>query len=207
MDKAICLGSGFQLPLINDWDTDGIYIVGVNNVWRGTKKWNTIIHPNDYGHAKELKNEKKSNQEIIAKIYNPKRTTDAAISYLTGIKDQKKANIHAGLTMYFPMMYWTIYHIKPKFIGCLACDMVYKNENSNNTSFYGIGEDFKKRGLSDPSFMKSHPEYKNDPNIFNTLFERLKKYKGNTKIFNLSTEKETVLPWERISFEDFKLLK
>ena len=53
--KVICVGFvPGGVDIINRADTSNVKIVGVNNVWRGTDKWDYLIYAGDYPFKKIL---------------------------------------------------------------------------------------------------------------------------------------------------------
>lgn len=198
--KVICVGSGSNMKNINEWDTTGIKIVGVNNVWRGTDKWDHLIHAGDYPFKKDIvKNNPK--QQI-----HSKDGVDGYIRSYTRMANMEwqKARIFLGLPIYFTATYWALYHLKPTHIGFIGFDMNYTPKDDGSTAFYGVGYDMQKRGIPDPLYQfRNVKEYKDDPDILNKLFGRLDDKKGSTELFNLSDDPESVLPWEQVSFEEF----
>ena len=203
--KVICIGSGSNMTIVNDWDTDGIKIAGVNNTWRGTDKWDYLIHSGDYPFKSEI-TKTRSSQKICAK--------DGDMNYMEsyiGMSGMpwKKARLHLGLPIYFTMSYWALHYLNPTHIGFIGFDMDYTPSDDGSTSFYGVGYDMKKRGMPDPLYQfRNVPAYANNPNILNELLERLsiKSENNKCKLINLSDNPNSVLPWDKMSFEEFKVL-
>lgn len=203
MTKVICIGSGSNMTLINQWDTDGMVVVGVNNTWRGTDKWDHMIHPLDYPHKNKIT--KTRNQQ---QIHSREGDKGFKKSYM-GISKMpwQQARIYLGLPIYFTSTYWALWHLKPSYIGYIGFDMNYTPKEDGSTTFYGVGHDMKTRGVPDPLYQfRTVPEYKNDPDPFNTLLNRLDEYRGSTELYNLSDDPDSLLPWKKISFEQFKAL-
>jgi hypothetical protein len=207
--KVICLGSGKNMTLVNDWDTTGITIAGVNNVWKGTKKWNYLIHAGDY----LLKNEiRKSPEQKVHSVNGPKgyRESYIAMSNPKGVlMPWEKARIHLGLPIYFTLTYWVLHNLKPTHIGFLGFDMNYTPGPNGETAFYGVGHDMKKRGIPDPLYQfRTIPEYaKEGDKMIDILMSRLNDRRGTTQFYNLSDDPDSVLPWERATFEEFKMME
>jgi len=116
-----------------------------------------------------------------------------------------EARIFLGLPIYFSSAHWTLHYLKPKYLGFIGFDMNYKPTEDGSTAFYGTGYDIKNRGMPDYMYQVINV-YNNNQNIMTTFFERLSQRAGGTKLFNLSDDPESMLPWERITFEDFKAL-
>ena len=207
--KLICLGSGKNMTLINEWDTSGIKIAGVNNVWKGTDKWDYLVHAGDYPFKKEIK--KNAHQEVHS-VNGTKGYRNSYIS-MSGVNGKcmtwEKARIHLGLPIYFTLSYWALHYLKPTHIGFLGFDMNYTPGANGETAFYGKGYDMKKRGVPDPLYQfKKIPEYKkHGDKMMGILLSRLDERKGSTKFYNLSDDPTSVLPWEKTTFEDFKRMK
>ena len=202
--KVICVGSGPNMVNINDWDTKGITIVGVNNVWRGTDKWDHLIHSGDYPYKNDIV-KKSPNQEIHSiggmRGYQRSYTRMADMEW-------SRARIFLGLPIYFTATYWVLHYLKPTHIGFIGFDMNYTPKEDGSTAFYGVGYDMQKRGMPDPLYQfRNVKEYKDDPNIINTLFNRLDERKRDTMLLNLSDDPSSVLPWDKLSFDEFTRMK
>ena len=62
------MGSGKNMIQVNEWDTEGIKICGVNNTWRGTDKWDVLLHAGDYPHKQDVRKAKsRPEQEIVSR--------------------------------------------------------------------------------------------------------------------------------------------
>lgn len=204
--KVILLGSGKNMVKINDWDTSSIdKIVGVNNVWKGTDKWNILIHAGDYPYKNLIP---RSGKEVYS-VDTEKSYRHSYIEMTAAGGNQKlpwhKARIHLGLPIYFTVTYWTLYYLKPTHIGFLGFDMNYTPDSDGATTFYGKGYDMQTRGVPDPlfQFRKFYRDLK-DP--MGTLMDRLDDRRGSTQLYNLSDDPESVLKWDKISFSDFRKL-
>jgi len=204
MKKVICMGSGKNMIQINDWDTEGIKICGVNNTWRGTDKWDVLLHAGDYPYKREVQESRTREDQLIV---SREGVMGFKQSYI-GMSDLpwEKARIHLGLPIYFTMTYWALWHLKPDAIGFIGFDMNYTPGPNGETAFYGEGHDMKTRGVPDPLFQfRTVPEYqKEGDNMINILFDRLQQRTPFTKLVNLSDDPTSILPWEQITFEEFK---
>ena len=201
MSKVICVGSGDGgVQYINDHDTSDCIIVGVNNVWKGTDKWDHIIYPTDYDYISDIK--PNSHQQVHSRKLN--NCIREPYHHYSGAKEWNKAMKYCGRTMYFTCMYWALYYMKPTIIGCLGFDMDYTPKKDGSTAFYGVGTDIKRRGIPDPfkAFQEVHKDLK-DP--MKTLCDRVQKAadEQNCKIVNLSDKQNTRLPWVQVSWEKF----
>ena len=52
-DKVLAVGSAPNMTLVNDWDTSDCRVVGINNIWKGTDKWDHLIVAGDYPEKKK----------------------------------------------------------------------------------------------------------------------------------------------------------
>lgn len=214
--KVIALGSGPNLKIINNFDTSGIRIVGTNNVWKGTDKWDHMIVAGDYPERKYIKKKlipifKKKGIIKTRHAHKGKDSIcDAILAYdnksKNSTKDQFNESAHyLGFPMYFAVTYWCLHFLKPDYLGFLGFDMDYTPSSNGSTAFYGVGHDIKTRGVPDPLYvMKKY--YNNDPNYMQPLFQRLKSRLGKTKLLNLSDNPNSRLPWAHITLEGFKNL-
>ncbi len=206
-NKVLCLGSGPALPQVNDWNVSDLYVLGCNNVWRGTDKWDTIISPGDYPYKKHLKKAYPPGNSTGKNYYSEKSGMsfrEAMTHYATN-KKWPEAGLELGPSTYFALMYWSLYNLQPTHIACFALDMIYKPDEDKNTAFYGEGIDFQQRGMPDLHF-QIYKYFDGDFSVIDTFFELLEKNRGNTQIYNLSTEPDSLLPWPRITLEEFKQL-
>jgi hypothetical protein len=204
MTKVICIGSGKNMPLINHWDTEGITICGVNNTWRGTDKWDVLLYAGDYPHKKEITKTRDSQITVSREGANGFKESYTKMADMPW----DKARIYLGLPIYFTITYWALWHLKPTHIGFLGFDMNYKPGPKGQTAFYGEGHDMKTRGIPDPLWQfRTVPEYKDRPDMMDVLLGRLKERTGNTQLWNLSDDPESVLPWDKCTIEEFNRLK
>lgn len=206
--KVICLGSGKNMPLINDWNTDGITICGVNNIWKGTDKWDVLLHSGDYPFKSEI-TKTRPNQTIVSRDGKMGYTKSyvAMSSCETEPKKLpwKEARIHLGLPIYFTLSYWVLHYLKPTHIGFLGFDMNYVPDEKGSTTFYGVGYDMQNRGIPDPLYQFRNIEaYKKHDNMMEILLERLIMRKGSCELYNLSDDPSSVLPWQKITIEQFR---
>ena len=201
--KVICMGSGKNMVQVNDWDTEGIKICGVNNTWRGTDKWDVLLHAGDYPFRNQITRTREG--QMIVSREGEKGFKKSYVGMSPNMV-WDEARIHLGLPIYFTITYWALYHLKPTHIGFIGFDMNYTPGPEGETTFYGKGYDMQKRGIPDPLFQfRTVPEYKKHGDaMFGILLDRLKKYKGDCKLVNLSDDPTSILPWEQVTFEEFK---
>jgi hypothetical protein len=197
--KVILAGSGKNMTNINNWDTAGMTIVGVNNVWKGTDKWNYLLHAGDYPDRDKIT--KTGSQRTIT--FNSEMNYQESYAGMAKMP-YKRARIFLGLPIYFTVAHWVLWHLKPTHIGCIGFDMNYTPSANGETAFYGVGHDMKTRGIPDPLYQFRHiPEYKRMKDPYGTLMSRLQERIGNCKVLNLSNDPQSMLPWEQVTFEEF----
>ena len=201
--KVICMGSGKNMVQVNDWDTEGIKICGVNNTWRGTDKWDVLLHAGDYPFRNQITRTREG--QMIVSREGEKGFKKSYVGMSPNMV-WEEARIHLGLPIYFTLTYWALYHLKPTHIGFIGFDMNYTPGPEGETTFYGKGYDMQKRGIPDPLFQfRTVPEYKKHGDaMFGILLDRLKKYKGDCKLVNLSDDPTSILPWKQMTFQEFK---
>ena len=201
MKKVICVGSGpGGVDYVNNIpNLDGMDVVGVNNVWKGTDRWTNLIYAGDYYDAHKIVVTNPDKQKLHSRGSFQK-------SYIWGSNNMpwEQARIYCGLPIYFTTMYWTMYYLKPDVIGCIGFDMDYTPGPDGSTSFYGVGYDMKTRGEPDPLYQFKH-RYKDLEDPMGTLLERLdnKTIEVGCEIVNLSDNPKTQLKWEYNSWEQF----
>jgi hypothetical protein len=201
--KVIAAGSGPSLVQINDWHTDKVTVVGVNNVWRVTTKWDHLIHAGDY--PQDLRKQLYMKKRAYQKVHSREGNLGFKASYCGMSKmPWEKARIYLGLPIYFGTMYWILHHLKPTHIGCIGFDMNYTPQPDGSTAAYGVGYDMQTRGIPDPLWQfKNVPEYIAMADPYKTLMDRLIALKGDTQIVNLSNDPKTMLPWDHVPFSEF----
>lgn len=197
--KVICCGSGHSLKQIHEWDTNGITIVGVNNVWRVTDKWDHMLYPADYKMPIPTKEQQQTHSSRGQGLCIRK-----PFMHYSG-EGNSTCTKALGPTMYFHAAYWSLYWLKPKYLGFIGFDMNYKPDENGHTASYGVGEDIKKRGKPDPFYQMRFYKGTAKENL-NRFFELLRRNAGDTRLFNLSNDVNTILPWDRITFDKFKEL-
>lgn len=205
--KVICVGSGpGGVDIINRADTSNVKIVGVNNVWRGTDKWDYLIYAGDYPFKKDIV--AKPTQQLVT-VTGPMNYKE---SYIAGANNLpwEKARIHCGLPIYFTITYWALHYLNPSEIAFAGFDMDYTPQADGATTFYGVGYDIQTRGVPDPLYQfRNNPEYKRMAlkgiDVYSLLITRLRGagQAKRCKFFNLSDNPKTMLPWDHKSIEEF----
>ena len=189
MNKVLLLASGMSAKQYHDYPykENGWTIVAVNNGWQVTDEWDHWVRPPDYRGVKP--------KEYLEHQSEVKRYS----TQLNMFGGQKAC----GYSITLNAGYWALGELKPDIIGLLGADMNYTPDEDGNTHIYGVGYDIKTKGVSDPDRMvKVHGN--NDPEYLNTIYMRLVEYaeKQNCKVYNLSRDIETRLPYERVRPED-----
>lgn len=143
--KVINVGSGMNMVHLNEWDTNGLTVVGVNNVWRSTDKWDHLIYAGDYPYVNEIK--KNGRQQLHSRTQGK--------GFYTSYEKMTKmpfneARVYLGMLMYFGAAYWSLYYMKPKHLGFIGFDMNYTPNDEGHTTHYGVGHDIKTRGNTRP---------------------------------------------------------
>lgn len=204
--KVICVGSGpGGVDIINSTDTSNAKIVGVNNVWKGTEKWDYLIYAGDYPFKNEIT--KKPNQTLVT-VNGPMNYKE---SYIAGAgMPWEEARLHCGLPIYFTATYWAMHYLKPTEIAFAGFDMDYTPQENGATAFYGVGYDIQTRGVPDPLYQfRNNPTYKRMAaqgiDVYALLIDRLKQKTSSIgcQLFNLSDNPKTMLPWEHKSITEF----
>lgn len=196
--KVILAGSGRNLPMINRWDTDGIVVVGVNNVWRGTDKWDHLIHSGDYPAKGEIKPRRGQKVHSVAsgKNYRSSYMGQSGMGW-------EEARVFLGLPIYFTAAHWAIWYLKPSLVGHIGFDMDYTPARGGATAFYGVGHDIRTRGVPDPHYQVMK-KYGGDPHAMQKLMKRLDERRNGAEFVNLSRNPDTVLPWKFMSIKEFQ---
>lgn len=208
MKKVIIVGSGPNMIKINEWDTSDATVVGVNNVWQGTDKWNVLLHAGDY--PKPYRIPVKEGQYKVTR-WGPKSFIDSFLAmakvYAERDVEWQEARLMMGLPIVFAATYWAMHYLRPDVIGYIGTDMDYTPDKDGSTHFYGVGNDISRRGIPDYMFQqKMH--YDGDENFLDVLFERASAVaeKRRVRLVNLSDNPNSKLPWERMIYEEFKKL-
>lgn len=192
--KVLIIASGQSASQFKDYDFEGNgwTIIAVNNAWQvcrdELKYW---IRPGDYK-GDVFQNPKEG--QIIVRTYN---------SEVKKFGGQKECGFSITLTA----GYWSLVHLNPSIIGFLGADMNYTpDKETGATSFYGVGYDIRTRNESDPDRMaKLHKsEKQSEEDYLQYIYKRLElnAEKQNCKVYNLSKDIETRLPYERRSADE-----
>lgn len=209
LDSVIIVGSGKNSINIRDWeiDPDKTKVVVVNNAWNVTSKWNYFIVSPDYKKeipALNFLNEMQMftrkgrlvyDENIKKTVILPDRGYEAALYPFGGHEA-------CGYAITLNAAYWTLMFLRPKKIAFIGCDMNYTPSEDGSTSFYGVGDDIKENGIPDPDRMvKVHLNDEKDglQKIYNRFREIAALNK--IKVYNLSDDPDTRLPYPKISID------
>jgi len=187
MTKVILVASGFSARQLNEFDYKGNdwKIVAVNNGWMACEQiWDYWVKSNDFNgeHPKRPRAE-----QHVVKEYG---------SALRKFGGQKAC----GYSITLNAGYWALVNLAPSVIGMLGADMNYVPDEKGHTHIYGLGNDFKKRGMADPDRMvKVHGG--GNPNFLDHIYRRLeeKAKEKNCRVVNLSHTTDTRLPYKRVT--------
>ena len=201
------MGSGKNMVLVNEWDTEGMTICGVNNTWRGTDKWDVLLHAGDYPHKQEVRKAKSRPEQEIVSREGDRGFKNSYVAMSPNMK-WEEARIHLGLPIYFTMTYWALHYLKPDALGFIGFDMNYTPGPEGETTFYGKGFDMQKSGVPDPLYQfRTVPEYKaHGDAMMDILMDRLQRRAYRVNMVNLSDDPTSILPWKQMSFDEFKEL-
>lgn len=189
MKKVLLLAAGPSARQYYDYDykANGWTVVAVNNGWQVTDEWEHWVRPPDF---KGDKPKEFLEHQSMVQRYS---------SQLAKYGGQKAC----GYSITLNAGYWALAELQPDVLALLGADMNYTPDKDGNTHFYGIGYDIKTKGIPDPDRMvKKHGN--DDPNYLNKIYLRLVEYaeKQNCKVYNVSQNIETRLPYERVKPED-----
>jgi hypothetical protein len=113
--------------------------------------------------------------------------------------------------------YWSLRYLKPDNIMFLGADMNYQPDEQGNTHFYGVGFDIKNNGIPDPFKMammkKKNQSWSDEEYIFEIYnrfdaiskngFPRITDHKP-ANVYNLSDDPDSLLPYQRLDWRQFK---
>ena len=198
-ENAIIFGSSKNLITANYWKKkDDQAWVMINNAWR-IRKLNNDFDRICTDHLYFEKPENADAKEVITNL--PMRFGDYRfLDLYTTFKKMYGDKHERGNISIFHACYYTLEVYDPKKIGFIGCDMDY--------DLYAEDEDDSIYGKSDVT--TRHPERLWNEGNYNKEFiiEKLHKFenifsKRGGKCYNLSTADWTLLPFEKINYEDF----
>jgi hypothetical protein len=198
MKKVLVIASGRSSNEFSDYpyQKNGWTIVVINNAWKICENFDYWIHPKDFCGQRP----QKINETQV--VVNESMYMSALSNHGGELECMGAGSIALAA------LYWSLDCLKPNIIGLLGCDMDYTPDQNGDTHFYGKGYDIQKktrsRGTPDPLFQahrsknrKSYP-----PSEFITyLYSRFlceSKKSNDTRIINLSSSENTMLPYTRI---------
>ncbi len=202
MKKTLIIASGLSANEYHDYDyaDNGWTIVAVNSAWQVCNDWTYWVHTNDYDGPRPTSLNPEQ-VEIWAKHENPQYEYCRVLNKYGG-------QYQCGIGISINASYWVLDVLKPDILGYLGNDLTYTPNENGNTHFYGVGRDIKKNGIPDPVFAAKHFG-KGNPNYIWDLYCRFDTYakQAGCKVVNLSTAKETRLPYERMNPRDVTMVK
>jgi len=193
-EKAIIFGSSKNLITANYWKKkDGHAWIMINNAWRIRKLNNDFdricAHYNYFEIPKNA-----DAKEVVTNM--PLRFGDYGFLDLYATFKKMYGERHErGDISIFDACYYTLEIYNPKKIGFIGCDMDYEH--------YAEDEDDSIYGKSDVGKMWNTGDYDKE-----LILEKIKKFenifsKRGGKCYNLSTADWTLLPFQKIAYEDF----
>ena len=193
-EKAIIFGSSKNLITANYWKKkDGHAWIMINQAWRIRKRNNDFDRIcADYNHFEKPENA--DAKEVITKV--PRRFGDYRfLDLYTTFKKMYGDKHERGDISIFHACYYTLEIYDPKKIGFIGCDMDYEH--------YAEDVDDSIYGKSDVGKMWNTGDYDKE-----LILEKIKKFenifsKRGGKCYNLSTADWTLLPFEKMDYEDF----
>jgi hypothetical protein len=199
-DKVLILGSGFSIKQFHDYPyrDEGWFVVAANKSFMfDMDAWDLAVMTHS------CQNVTRFGDEWKRKMKPHQRMTTGYDSAKTVGRFGKAQS--RGMTIILCTAYYILAEYEPKVIGFLGCDMNYNlDENGKpkgNTTFYGVGDDFRERGISDPDYMAKHWSR------WGTLEDQYNKFndnavKQNCKLVNFSSDPKTRLPFPQVKPED-----
>ena len=189
MNKVVLVGSGFSANQITDYDYKGNdwKIVAVNHGWKAC--------PDLFDYwirAADFKSDRPTIKEGQVEV---KKYRDDL--------DKYGGHKACGYSIALCAGYWTLANLNPSIVGYLGSDMNYTPDENGHTHIYGVGLDIKKHKEPDPDRMvKRYGAGYTD--YLKTIYLRLseKAEKQNCKVYNLSKNIETRLPYERVEAQN-----
>jgi hypothetical protein len=194
-EKAIIVGSSRNaLTTVNFWKKKkGHAWIMINNAWKIRRRNNDFDKIcTNIEHFDDPKNVEA--KEVI--INMPKRFGDYRfLDLYTTFKNMYGDKRERGDIIFFHACYYTLEIYDPKKIGFIGCDMDYEH--------YSEDEDNSIYGKSDVAKMWNTGDYDKELIIEKChKFEDILRDRGS-RCYNLSTADWTVLPFEKMNYEDF----
>jgi len=196
--NVLLLASGHSSKLYHNLDLSQFTVVAINNAHllaeQNMRYW---VSPNDY----------------YGTPYNGSAEIIKFKDYLPAMKAYG-GHKACGYSITLCAAYWTLYFLKPDNIMFLGADMNYQTNEQGHTHFYGVGFDIR-RGRPDPIKMAAkwkREDQTNEEYIFEVYhrFEQISKngFDGLSdhrpaNVYNLSDDPNTMLPYQRINWQQF----
>ncbi len=186
MNKVLIIGSGHSAKDYEKYIGLNFIVVVVNNAWKITDDWSYWVFAGDY----------KGDYPVDIKEHQKKITVNDYNKAL-----MKYGGVHeCGFSIMLNTSYWVLENLNPSEIYYLGADMDYTTDENGNTHFYGVGRDIKTYRKSDPDIMVELNS-KGDTNYLYNIYMRFYHIADNKniKVFNLSCNENTRLPYPKIS--------
>ena len=190
MSKVLLLASGMSAREVDDYDykANGWTIVAINNGWLAHEDWDHWVRSSDFnGRRPKIKPGQVECRRYghILKLYGDHDECGYSITLCAG--------------------YYSLHILKPTVIGLLGADMNYTPDDNGHTHIYGVGNDIKRNGMPDPDRMVKH-HARGNPNYLSDIYMRFHSVakESGCDVYNLSTVKDTRLPYPKARPEDFK---
>lgn len=180
LSKVLIIASGFSAAKVHEYSyrEKGWKIIGVSNVYRYFDDFDLLIYAQDI------------RDQIARDVPLHKTQMLGGPDYM-----RKWGGIDvAGRGIVITAAYYVLEKFKPDMIGFLGCDMNYTHKSGSNTCIYGIGDDIKKRKMSDPDRII---KYEKDPEYFTKKFRRFEEI-ADCEVYNFSDDPETRLPFLQV---------
>ena len=194
-EKAIIVGSSRNaLTTVNYWKKkDGHAWVMINQAWK-IRKLNNDFDRICTDHLHFDLPENQDAKEVITNV--PRRFGDFRfLDLYTTFKNMYGDRFERGDLIFFHACYYTLEIYDPKKIGFIGCDMDYEH--------YTEDEDDSIYGKSDVGKMWNTGDYDKELIIEKChKFENILKDRGG-RCYNLSTADWSLLPFEKMNYEDF----
>lgn len=188
--KILIVGSGHSAREIENFNQKLFDLtIVVNHGHLATSDWNVWIHSRDF-RGKKPENIT-DHQQVISNY-------DQYVQPFGGLAECGKSIMLVA--SYYALSLCT----PPSAIYYLGADMNYTPDAKGHTHIYGVGLDIQKRGKPDPDRMAERYG-NNDPKYLEKIylrFETIAKSQG-VNVFNLSSDKNTRLPFTQVSGREF----
>jgi len=197
--KVLIVASGLSAFEIEDYPykENEWWIVAVNHGWKVSNDWDEVIHSHS---VRDLP--QNAGNRLVTPEYGR-------------ILNEFGGHKGCGYSMTLSAAYFSLRMHTPMVMGFLGCDMNYEPDEQGRTCIYGVGEDIKRTGISDPDKMVNSYG-RNDKNFLENIYmrfvEEANRHPYKCSVYNFSSEEKTRLPYEKkqvkeLDAEFFELYK